>query len=208
MTPADEVWRAVNEITLPNKKRLIRDNGTVVWSEEPSLWDQLSEALVDHSEGGTRGVPGSRPPLDMDIAEWRHTVADLTADALVGHEKAMRETVPESVRLLASTVVSTTESDLIDEWRKTFRLWARQARTMMGQVVLPRPIRGAACPSCQVRYVQIDTTEGKMRRPALSIVFHEQLVRHAECLSCRTTWWRGEALHTLAEMIADGPEEA
>lgn len=202
MSNTDDLRKAVTGLIDPARKRLMLDDGSVIWAIEMSLWDQLADALATGTEQGTHGVPASRPPCDVDIAELRRDVEAQVETELLRLRKPRRDTVEESARALAALIASQTDEDLIEWWELRFRRWGRRAQTLLGEITRPRGIRGAQCPNCEVTWVNQPGADGSVRVAALTIVFHERRVRHAECLHCRRTWWRGEELLQLADILS------
>lgn len=231
------LWSAVDRLTQPSNRRLIRDNDPTASDETvadlklqsatgrivpndlarysamkrthaviPSLWDQSEDALTASTADQAEGKSGSvhRSPCDIDLMEIRSTIRETVETQLDGRKLKPRATVPLQIRQLAAHIV-THEPDHVDWWQFRFEQWARVLAVYLQAVQTqpkPRRLRGAACPECQITAVVIeDATGEKVNAPPLVIDFKDGLVRAAECSGCGATWWRGDELGELANLV-------
>ena len=82
------LWAAVDALTQPRQIRLTRDNGQHDWTQTPSLWTQLTDAIPTGQEQGTGGHSSSyRIPISVDCLDLRTDIHTTTLDAL----RAIRE---------------------------------------------------------------------------------------------------------------------
>lgn len=213
-TPRDltaDLGRAVDGLIKPRRTRLLRDAGGKVWTDWadiPSLWDQLQGAVAVGTERREGGGSRYKTPLDIDAMELRHTILELVADALTGHDKPTTGTLPEQVRRLAATIREIPDDDLTDWWTRQFGSFNRWISTALHLHNEPQPrrIRDTACPNCQATHVTVPGPDGPERVPALLIDFvtgadGRSRVRAATCSICLATWWRGQDLLDLAERL-------
>jgi len=112
------LWAAVDALTQPRQIRLTRDNGQHDWTQTPSLWQQLTDALPTGQEQGTGGHSSSyRTPISVDCLDLRTDIHTTVLDALHGHDQHPRRNgiaidIPASIRHLASIVIATNDDDL------------------------------------------------------------------------------------------------
>jgi len=201
-----DLWTQTDMLTEPRRVKLLRDTGTADWTSVPSLWCQLEDALSCGMEGSKATARGSvhRVPLNIDAYELAADIRDIVWDALAGHDVKPRATVPESVRALASAVIATVDDDLTGWWTYRVGSWCRQITNVLrlNDEPQPRGIRGAACPTCQATHVTALRDGERVREPALRIDFADGMVRAASCSACGASWFRGDALVDLADLIA------
>lgn len=90
LTPTARLHNAVHDLIDPRKVPLLRQavNETLTLTETelematsprgamPSLWDQMSEAVSTSNEQTSRSVPGSRPPIDLDLREIQRQIIE------------------------------------------------------------------------------------------------------------------------------------
>jgi hypothetical protein len=172
------------------------------WATVPSLWVQLGDAVPVGAEQGTRGVPGSRPPLDLDVWEIRAQIAEQTLMETRALGLSVRPDPPDGLRQLAVHIAAGDRGQ-VDWWCWRVRSWCRLARRALGSDVSPQPrrVRDTACPVCQAEHVTVPGAEGPQRVPALLIDLREGRVRGAECSACGQAWFRGEGLLELAGLL-------
>lgn len=201
--------------------------------EKTSLLIEISDLVADAivSHGGTprlmtrtelrrRSAPPPRlvddlglPLLDPDMAGRLVERA-----ARVGAEdRGRRDTAApqhdasSDIRQLAAIVVGTDDVDLITWWADQYRSWVARVETALGdddESIDTRPVRGKACPACEVQYV-IRTQPSEafalgvetFHDPALVVQFRDGQVQHVTCRACLTGWWRGEGLDELGQQL-------
>lgn len=226
------LWEAVDQITKPTTRRLFRTDGewlreladdpaatvcdvaayraaTVTHASVPSLWAQAEMALTTGADETGRGGSrlAERTPADLDLMEMMATVKDVVALQLQGRRIKARATVPEQCRQLAAHVAGH-EPDHVEWWTFRFAQWARGLAHYLKAVDTgPKPVRlrNAACPLCKTRQVTIDTDLGPVVAPPLLVDFTGGFIRAAQCTACSGTWWRGDDLMQLADLL-DTPE--
>ena len=203
------LWAAVDALTQPRQIRLTRDNGQHDWTQTPSLWTQLTDAIPTGQEQGTGGHSSSyRIPISVDCLDLRTDIHTTTLDALHGHDQhpvrnGIAIDIPASIRHLASIVAATNDDDLIRWWTHRINTWARQITTVLRLEAQPQPrrIRDTPCPLCHATHITLTTPDGPQRVPALLIDFADGLIRAAQCGACAAAWFRGDQLHTLADAL-------
>jgi len=197
------IWIAVDELTMPTKRRVEHDDGTTSWHEVPSLWDQSGSAL--ETGMGCSGNPSTlseRSPLDVTLMEIRGTIADTTRHELNQRRLGRRDhdRVPAMIRTLAAYIVGH-QPDQLWWFEYRFASWARVLGTYL-QAYERQPnavhLRNTPCPTCGCRQV-ID--DDGMVHPAIVIDFRDDLVRAAQCRHCGALWWRGPQLEQLAALL-------
>jgi len=205
------IWSAVNQVTLPSKQEIHRDDGTSTWATVMSLWDQANDRLFAGKQGeGGSGSLSERNLLDLDLMEIRAIIAETTAAELHKREQQPRPTTPGQIRQLAAHVIGY-EPDELWWWEYRFTSWARQLATHLQayqREARDVRLRNSACPECQARQVVIERDIGPVVEPALVITFREGHVRAAECTACAFIWWRGAELEALAVQLGMAPLEA
>lgn len=210
MTDVAFLWAAVDQLTKPRHVKLLRDEGGADWTTVPSLWWQLEDALRTGMENtGSTGGSRYRAPLNIDALQLAGDIEDTTLDALAGHDVKPRGTFPESLRALASTVVTVGDDDLTSWWVYRIRSWARQVDHVLRLTEEPQPrrIRDTRCPTCAATHVTLtDGIDGSERVPALLIDFADGLIRAASCSACGSTWFRGDALLALTDQLKEQPQ--
>jgi hypothetical protein len=201
-----EVWEAVDALTKPSTRPVLRDDDTKVWAIVPSLWQQVTLALVlDRQQGSTYGgsLASERSPLDLDLLALRELITRTTTRGLVERRQRLRVSTPARLRQLAAYVI-TNEPDDLWWWAYRFRSWVAHLSVALA-VGDHRPnsvrLRNAPCPSCGARSVTVPGDDGPKVAPPLVIDFRGDVVRAAECAACGRLWWRGSDLSALAEQL-------
>jgi hypothetical protein len=217
-TPRD-LWCAVDGLVETRQLKLLRDTGTDDWTTIPALWRQLVEAIGTGPRRGGRANTRTWTPLDLECMELAATIRETIVDALTGHDqrpltignRPARVLVPESLRRLASVITATLDDDLTSWWTYRVNSWSRQIThtLQLEQESQPRRIRDTACPACNATHATQTGPDGPERVPALLIDFTGTLIRAATCTACGTSWFRGDGLLSLADLIAaTHPERA
>ena len=199
------LWAAVDALTQPRQIRLTRDNGQHDWTQTPSLWQQLTDALPTGQEQGTGGHSSSyRTPISVDCLDLRTDIHTTVLDALHGHDQHPRRNgiaidIPASIRHLASIVIATNDDDLTHWWTWRITHWSQKIIITLGVERPPQPrrIRDTPCPLCHATHITLKGADGPQRVPALLIDFADGLIRAAECGACSAAWFRGDPLLDL-----------
>lgn len=197
------LWAAVDHLSLPTKKLITRDDGSITHALVLSLWDQADETLFTDAQGGRAGGSlAERNVMDLNLMQVRALIRDTTARELAQRRLTSRPTVPGAIRQLAAHVISNELADLW-WWEYRFSSWARQlAHYLRADAhVASIRLRNSPCPACGARQVLVEADDGPVVAPPLVIDFREGYVRAAECTACGQIWFRGEALHALAERL-------
>lgn len=167
-----------------------------------TIRDVVVDALEGHAE---RPVTTRLPAPEVMVAIKAQRAAERSYDVnrLTPLPTAVI-LVPDSLRHLASVVAAASDVDLTGWWTYRVYSWGRQITTTLGltEQSQPRRIRDTACPVCAATHVTLEGDDGPERVPALLIDFQDGYVRAAECTACASTWFRGDALLDLADMIA------
>lgn len=202
----DQLRRAVDHLTKPDVRMIVRDDGTATTVRVPSLWSQALDAATTGSESSTPSALtlAERNLVDLTLLEVRELIARCTRRWLLVRGLVPHESVPLQIRQLASHV-ATHEIDDLWWWEYRLSSWARLlSMYLRAGEHHPTPVRlrGAACPSCHARRVLVDHGDGPQTMPALVVDFARGLVQAARCDACGATWWRGEELEHLATLLA------
>ncbi len=218
----DRLWRAIDSITKPSSRPVVRDEAVAhlvelrdsgrlavaVTSKQgtiPSLWEQAEEALF----GGEQQIGGGSKPLrersiaDMDLMETMSDIRESIGWNLDGRKiREKRGTVPAQMRQLAA-FIATNEPANVDLWIDKLERWARLLGVRLNALEhQPKPVylRNMPCPTCKTRQVTVERDGDKVVVPAIVIDFREGYVRAAECQACGDAWFRGPDLEALAEV--------
>jgi hypothetical protein len=180
---------------------------TATWGAVPCLWAQAEAALgtgSEAAEGGGRSPLRERSPADLDLMETMLTIRESMAWQLPGRGIAPRSLrMIDQMRQLAAHVVSN-EPQHVEWWAYRFDQWARLlGRYLRAIETGPRPVRlRAACPMCRTRQTTIEGENGERTVvPPILIDFDNGWIRAATCIVCMTTWWRGNDLGELANLL-------
>jgi len=229
MTDTEALWAAVDAISRPTTRRVMRDadpdwlgelgtlsNGfcdvnayraaTVSHGTIPSLWEQAEMALTTGAESasGNPSPLAQRSPADMDLMEIMLTIREVIGLQLGSTKLAPRKELCSQLRQFASHIV-TSEPEHVAWWEYRIAQWARLLAVYLRNVESqPKPVRlrDTACPDCGVKQVRVEIEDVWQLVPPLLIDFKDGYIRAAECTNCTKTWWRGEDLFELAEQIA------
>lgn len=206
LTAAD-AWKAVDALTRPAKRRLVRDDGKVKFAERvelPPLLDQLVDAMESGAGSKGRGRQLSKPPLDIaamtlliDIAEhvrsgcWNWSIKrshDIAPDLRALTDRVLERGNPVEVHLFAAKakdwcgrIKATISNDLDRTWR----------------------MRGK-CTVCGTSTVQVwDADETVHRQPALIVHSDDGTIRKVECSFCGTTLSDDDLTTLVAAALAE-----
>jgi hypothetical protein len=172
-----------------NRNRKIRTHRVTM----PGLLQQMADLMMPSSspDGGTSGVPSSRPP-----ATWRaladHTVITLAAAKWCWDLRLdQRDTVEGNIRQLvgASGALPTEDRDRL---LADVRRWHRMAQYVTGWKTPPAPVR-APCPALTVR----DRVEQMCKARTLRLNY---TAGEAYCGTCGATW-DSTTIGLLAETV-------
>lgn len=223
------LWAAVDSITQPTRRKLVRvedadwleelaKNGQgsfcrvadyraamLAYGEIPALWHQAEWALTtgsEKSEGGSSPLR-ERSPADLDLMETMLTIRESMSWQLKGRQLTPRPTLPEQMRQLASHIAGH-EPQHIEWWTYRFEQWSRLLATHLRAMErAPKPVRlrNAPCPVCRTKQLTIEEDGENKVVPPLLIDFVDGHIRAAQCIACMSTWWRGAELNELADLI-------
>jgi len=196
---------AVNELVKPHKLRIEITPFVAYTVKAPCLLRQLAGAAMMGMEGG-RGVPGSRPAINLDVSDlwfdiahnthaWAQQVGVNRRDPGDGHA------IPWVGRLLrsaAANAVSKGLDEMADRIAHDAEAWRARIEAILTGRVQQRGIRGAVCEECfsstileerssPDRSFDAEATAELWRRPAIILVTHEindQELRWLTCLAC------------------------
>lgn len=200
----DQIWAAIDELTLPTKRPIERDDGTTTWALVLSLWDQAAQTLLADQALGTGGGSASeRSPIDLNLMEARGIIAETTTAEILRRRQHPRPTVPGRLRQLATYVVTNEPTELW-WWSYRFASWARILGTYLqayDHEARPVRLRNSPCSRCGARSVLVETDAGPVVAPPIEIRFREGYVQAAQCGACGKTWWRGVDLEHLASEL-------
>lgn len=202
--PSYGLHEAVRQLLNGRNAVLLRDDGSTDRAEVPSLWAQLCQASSTGSESQRAGNK-YRAPVDLGLVDLRQQIERGVAAQLGDFGIPCHATLPASMRTMAVRVAQCDERT-IEAWTARIAYWVRQARQQLGQNDDPQPrrIRDAACPMCEATHVTVMVEREELRVPALVIDFAASLVRAATCEACGASWFRGEPLNQLAELLGRG----
>lgn len=176
----------------------------------PSLWDQSTWALFGgevSAEGG--GKPArERSPADLQLLETRAQIAEAVRDKAtkLGEKPTSAPfRARDELRHLASLIIAN-DPDSLDLWEYRIAQWGRVLENYLNireHEAKPVRLRGAACPVCRTRRVIVEQDGERVEQPAIVIDFHQGYVRAGVCTACGHSWFRGEQLEELAELLAE-----
>lgn len=183
---ARDHWDAVDRLTRPQSRRLVRDNGHVERFRLPSLMTQLYEAMDGGEQGGAHGVPSSRPPMDAGCLSLLIEIATTIRHAC--HERRIKPTFDNELDLRALCSAVNTDGDLerIDKAAHLARSWAARIRaTISNDPDRTWRMHGAACRVCGSVTVPVFDVDGtETRQPALMVHSADGLIVSVECGFC------------------------
>ncbi|SFE55004.1 hypothetical protein SAMN04487819_11682 [Actinopolyspora alba] len=145
---------------------VMRDDGTVTAHPEPSLLDQLRDAIAPGTDRRPGTGAGSRTPISIE-AHDRLAEIDATSTRI---QQALasppHRDVAERLRGIVATVTATTDRESIDTVTAHLNHWVREIRVLFDP---PRRLHVAApCPACQTRMVATTGDDGEtVQTPAL-----------------------------------------
>lgn len=211
----ETIRAAVSRLTEPVDLPIQMDDGTTSYGTVPSLWDMAEDALAMGSE--TSDVIVSRPhrsPIDLNLMEIRKTIAEFTQHELQrfhrehGTPLDLAVPMPAQIQALAGAAI-TWEKDELDFWAHRFGQWMRVIANYLEPVNRANRMR-SPCPRCLVDRVRVDFGMGEvLAYPILIRMHHDRVIHYAQCQNadCGATWFRGDALHQLAEELAGTPQQ-
>jgi hypothetical protein len=167
--------------------------------------DILVDALAGHDEKPLRDGPTTKQLAAIAAQRAAERTYGLYVIELTPLPPQGRILVPASLRHLASIVTAIGDEDLIGWWIYRVTSWSRQIIHVLRLEEAPQPrrIRDTSCPMCAATHVTTRNPDGeKIREPALLIDFTDGMVRAASCSACGASWFRGDALVDLADLIA------
>lgn len=185
MSDTVALWLAVDSITKPTTRRLIRDEDSDWLSEItqdrdfcdvptyrastkshgliPSLWEQAEMALYKTGESldGHRSPLSTRSPADVTLMETMLTIREIIGMQIAGRKLTPRASVPLQIRQLAAHIV-TSEPEHLEWWIWRLGHFARLLEVHLQAVVQgPRPMRlRCRCPLCKTEHIPIDGPDG------------------------------------------------
>lgn len=205
---AEAVRAAVRRITEPTRLPIELDDGTTMDGVVPSLWQLANEALATGNELA-EPVTMSRPhrsPIDLDLMEILKTITEVTGRELRKWATVDGD-VPAQLRRLAEEAINHEPAEL-DYWEHRFAQWGRVLAHYLAPVNRGRRLR-ASCPRCLVDRVRIEGPGGEILAFPIYVTMtaEDRAIYHARCQNadCGYTWFRGEALHMLADELAAMP---
>lgn len=173
----------------------------------PCLLAQLAEATV-HSgrEAGSRGVPGSRPPIAVDAWDLWHRIQHNTHSWArhLGLDRRRYLGAPQSrgelstppvgilLRACAAQAVSVAMVPVADAIMDSARTWHGQITTMLTGQATQRGVRGATCGQCG-QASAVEQRDGETWRvPAIvlvtqtpdGVVYDGIVLRWLACQAC------------------------
>ena len=204
----DDLWRSVDKLTKPGSERNPSTaKGRAKHLPVPSLWRQLVAAQASDNSGGERGKasPGSRAPLDLNIASLLAEMARQVVDALVAHDVHPHRRdgddrtrglgirlldVPACLRQLPEVLRELGDQALVDEWADRYWSWVTRAQEALGldEDSDLRDIWGEACPACLTTYVTNELDSASDRRAAIAAKVGQGLVLDIRCRACGRSW--------------------
>lgn len=209
---------AVAELIRTQKLRIEVTASIGYWVKAPCLLTQLRQAVTLGTEGGTRGIPNSRPPIAVDALDLWHEIAHSTYAwaahmNLNRHDRHPHSQTPWIGRLLrscAATAISTGQPPIAERIEHNARRWTSQITAMLTGTTEQRSIRGATCPNCVAATILEDRQgDGLYRIPAIVLVSRDTL----RWLVCQACGWTdpivgpAEVIHT-AGMFDDAGQRA
>lgn len=190
----------------------------------PCLLAQLATLVGVGSETGGRGVPGSRPTVNVDAIDLWTEIVTATA-AWCQHlgidrkplrsQATLRAVDPDTdtetpaagklLRSCAATAISRGHTEVADRIRASATTWTHRITAMLTGHHEQRGVRGAACPECAATTVVDLRDEGdrqvRYRVPAIALVVRETL-RWVVCNACGWHQLLGESLDETAGQAA------
>ena len=173
---------------------------------ESSLYDRLRQAMTGSRAGG-RAVPGSRPPLRVDVLTWMAEVDRVTAGWGVSNRKytsdlpaswgARRMSTPARLRELACRQWAPEDADRLDAQADMLEKWTVTATELLGDAPPSIPLRlPCPVPACGQMWVYKHSSSGeRVRRFALLVS-----EAGAICGACGAKWedldWLARVLNT------------
>lgn len=199
----DQLRAAVDHLTQPSRREVVRDDGTVTPAWLPSLWDQTRQ-IVRRSDAAGISSATIPSPIDLDLTAARAVIAAYVKRELYRRKVKPMTSTPNQLRQLA-TYVEARELDNL--WWHSYRYssWARMLSGYIAESTRsPRAIRlrNTSCPNCQAHNVTVDSDDGPIVVSPILITFEAEIVRHAQCTACEFTWPRGAELESLAVSVA------
>lgn len=185
---------AVGELIRPHRMTIFVTPAVryQVWAA--CLLRQLAECVMVGSEGGGRGVPGSRAPANADALDLWHEIAHDTHSWAAGlslprRDPGDRHPIPWIGRLLRSVASSPAPDEVHVAVERKARDWTRRITVMVTGTPEQRGIRGA-CPECGHSMV-IEDREGEGRVQVYAVVLAVRVVdeRVLRWLACRACGW-------------------
>lgn len=204
----DRMWAAVDQLTKASRRLVRRDDGTALWATVPSLWAQAEAAAqgaAGEGGGAGTGAASERNLVDLDLVAVLALVVRYTSRTLRGWGvDPAGLPMPAALRRLASEALRH-DPEHLWWWEYRMTAWASLLTALL-DAGERRPgtirLRNAACPCCATRQVTVEGDDGPVVVPPLVIDFRQGQVRAATCTACGASWWRGEDLHSLAELLA------
>lgn len=145
------------------------------------LHDAIEPLLGGLDDGGSRGVPRSTPPLQLEALD-RYIDIEISALTWVGHlGLTPRATPADNVRALVGAPLAGWADDVLADLRR----WRSWAATMTGWQSMYTPRAACPVPDCG----ETGTLRVNLDRPS------------ATCVACRS-WWDEQTVGILAQHIA------
>lgn len=181
-----DLWTAVDRLTRPTWKRLIRDNGHTEKIRLPSLLDQLIEAMDGGETGGSRGVPASRPPMDTAALSLLIEIAEHIRDGCWARGIKRKRDNDLDLRQLVSAINTEGDEVRVDACHHMIQSWcARIKTTISNDPDRTWRMHGAACRVCASTTVPVfDEDDVESRQPALIVHSEDGRIDKIVCAFC------------------------
>lgn len=195
----DEARAALRELCDSARRPEMRDDGRVTAHEEPSLLEQLRDAVSSSTSRGTRGrgtaIPVSADALDL-LAKIEAGAIRLATYAQV----TVWSGIEPRLRAVVARAGQWTDIDAVAGVKLTLQGWVKAIRLLLDP---PRRLHIAgACPRCDKAVVwRYDETLGEdLQHPALAV----DPDTGCDCLACGAHWEPNQFLF-LANLLGCPP---
>lgn len=195
---ADELRAAVDALCKPRTTKIMAADGTVQTGTIPALWDQACDALADSREDSSGGKPGSRPPYDIDLADYLNDIRQSVRHEAMQRRLTPRNNIHADLRQIVEYEAGQAEVNVLRLWTYKVTDWTSGLARRLGQVEgRALSIRDSTCPNCGHSHVTV-TDDDDWTRVEPALILPTPPLPVAICRACGQQWSDRDGLFDLA----------